>query len=216
MSALTSFYVPFAQLTLAGKTSLKPGDLYKQDILSGRVEVTVNRLLSCMDARLYDATGKQCQSRRPELKLKSIVTTEFSLPLGDAFHRRMMSPYQWLYFDEVIPSAMRIDDIMMALRNRGFKPFVRTGDPENCFIVADRAHGPDRLRLALYVRGERYKARRERSVPGGMTYRTAVDSGELRIYVYGSLRAESGPVVHEINALRRALHERFDRLPAGR
>jgi hypothetical protein len=49
-----------------------------------------------------------------------------------------------------------------------------------------------------------------------MTYRTAVDSGELRIYVYGSLRAESGPVVHEINALRRALHERFDRLPAGR
>lgn len=195
---------------------LKPGDLFKQDVLSGRVEVTVNRLLSCMDARLYDATGKQCQSRRPELKLKSIVTTEFSLPLGDAFHRRIMSPYQWLYFDEVIPSAMRIDDIMMALRNRGFKPFVRTGDPENCFIVADRAHGPDRLRLTLYVRGERYKARRERSVPGGMTYRTAVDSGELRIYVYGSLRAESGPVVHEINALRRALHERFDRLPAGR
>ncbi len=33
-----------------------------------------------------------------------------------------MSPYQWLYFDEVIPSTMRIDDIMMALRNRGFKP----------------------------------------------------------------------------------------------
>ena len=103
----------------------KPGDLYKQENLSGRVEVTVNRLLSCMDARLYDAAGKQCQSRRPELKLKSIVTTEFSLPLDDAFGRRTMSPYQWLYFDEVIPSAMRIDDIMMALRNRGFKLFAR-------------------------------------------------------------------------------------------
>ena len=194
----------------------KPGDLYKQENLSGWVEVTVNRLLSCMDARLYDATGKQCQSRRPELKLKSIVTTEFSLPLDDAFGRRTMSPYQWLYFDEVIPSAMRIDDIMMALRNRGFKLFARHGDPENCFIVVERAHGPDRLRLTLYIKGERYKARRERSVPGGITYRTAVDSGELRIYVYGTLRAESGPVVHEINALRRALHERFDRLPAGR
>ena len=194
----------------------KPGDLYKQENLSGWVEVTVNRLLSCMDARLYDATGKQCQSRRPELKLKSIVTTEFSLPLDDAFGRRTMSPYQWLYFDEVIPSAMRIDDIMMALRNRGFKLFARHGDPENCFIVVERANGPDRLRLTLYVKGERYKARRERSVPGGITYRTAVDSGELRIYVYGTLRAESGPVVHEINALRRALHERFDRLPAGR
>ena len=49
-----------------------------------------------------------------------------------------------------------------------------------------------------------------------MTYRTAVDSGDLRIYVYGSLRAESEPVVREINALRRGLRERFDRLSAGR
>ena len=193
-----------------------PGELYKRDKLSGQVEVTVNRLLSGMDARLYDATGKQCHPKRPELKVKSIVTTEFSLPLYDAFARRMMSPYQWLYFDEVIPSEMRIDDIVMALRNRGFDVVVRDGTPENRSIVAERVHGPDRLRLDVYIRGERYKARRERSVPGGMTYRTAVDSGELRIYVYGSLRAESEPVVREINALRRGLRERFDRLPAGR
>ena len=102
----------------------KPGELYKQENLSGRVEVAVNRLLSGMDARLYDVTGKQCQPRRPGLKLKSIVTTEFSLPLYDAFARRTMSPYQWLYFDEVIPSEMRIDDIAMALRNRGFRVVV--------------------------------------------------------------------------------------------
>jgi hypothetical protein len=194
-----------------------PGELYKEDKLSGRVEVAVNRLLSGMDARLYDATGKQCPSQRPGLKLKSIVTTEFSLQLYDAFTRRTMSPYQWLYFDEVIPSTMRIDDIEMALRNRGFA--VRTSrpvNPESCWITAERVHGPDRLRLAVYVRGERYRARRDRSVPGGMTYRTSVDSGELRLFVYGSLRAESNPVVREINALRRALRERFDRLPAGR
>jgi hypothetical protein len=193
-----------------------PGELYKREKLSGQVEVTVNRLLSGMDARLYDATGKQCHPKRPELKVKSIVTTDFSLPLYDAFARRTMSPYQWLYFDEVIPSEMRIDDIVMALRNRGFDVVVRDGTPENRSIVAERVHGPDRLRLDVYIRGERYKARRERSVPGGMTYRTAVDSGELRIYVYGSLRAESEPVVREINALRRGLRERFDRLPAGR
>jgi hypothetical protein len=195
----------------------KPGELYKQEELSGWAEVTVNRLLSGMNARLYDATGKQCPPRRPELKLKSIVTTEFSLPLYDAFAQRTMSPYQWLYFDEVIPSEMRIDDIVMALRNRGFEVVAQHGaNPQSCKIIADRVHGPDRLRLDLYIRGERYKARRERSIPGGMTYRTAVDSGELRIYVYGFLRAESEPVVHEINALRRALRERFDRLPAGR
>jgi hypothetical protein len=196
----------------------KPGELYKEESLSGRIEVNVNRLLSGMDARLYDATGRQCRSRRPDLKLKSIVTTEFSLPLYDAFARRMMLPYQWLYFDEVIPTQMRIGDIMIALRNRGFEAGVssRTLNPESCLIMAHRVHGPDLLRLALYVKGERFTARRDRRVPGGMTYRTSVDSGELRLYVYGSLRAESGPVVREINALRRALRERFDRLPAGR
>jgi hypothetical protein len=194
-----------------------PGELYKQEKLSGRVEVTVNRLLSGMDARLYDATGRQCLTRRTELNLKSTVAMEFSLPLYDAFARRTMWPYQWLYFDEVIPNEMRIDDIVMALRNRGFKvSSPPSGNPELCRIVADRTHGPDQLRLRLYITGERYKARRERSVPGGMTYRTSVDSGDFQIKVYGSLRGDSKPVVYEINALRRALRERFDRLPAGR
>jgi hypothetical protein len=194
-----------------------PGDLYKQEELTGRIEVTVNRLLSGMNARLYDATGKPCRSHRPGLRLKSTVTAEFSLPLYDAFARRTMSPYQWLYFDEVIPGEMRIDDIVVALRNRGFTVRVASDpDPENCSIIAHRVHGPDRLQLALYVKGEKYKARRDRSVAGGVTYRTFVDSGELRLYVYGSLRADAKPVVQEINALRRALRERFDRLPAGR
>jgi hypothetical protein len=194
-----------------------PGDLYKQDTLSGRIEVTVNRLLSGMDARLYDAAGRPCPARQSGLKLTSVVTTGFSLSLYDAFERRAMSPYQWLYFDEVIPSALRLDDIVMALRNRGFTvPSVRNHDPADCCIEAHRVQGPDLLRLQVYVRGERHKARRERSVDGVMTYRTAVDSGDLRLYVYGSLRGESKPVVQEINALRRALRERFDRLPAGR
>jgi hypothetical protein len=203
-----------ADMTLAIS---RPGELYQRETLSGRVEVKVNRLLSGMDARLFDATGKQCRPQRPGLKLKSIITTEFSMPLDDAFARRTLSPYQWLYFDEVIPSGMRIDDIVTALRNRGFmveEP--HNADPGNCLIRAQLAHGPDRLFLDVYVRGEQHKTRRERSVPGGMTYRTAVDSGELRIYVYGSLRADSKPVVQEINALRRALRERFDRLPARR
>jgi hypothetical protein len=194
-----------------------PGDFYKQDALSGRIEVTVNRLLSGLDARLYNAAGRPYPARRSALKLTSVVTTEFSLSLYDAFVRRAMSPYQWLYFDEVIPSALRLDDIAMALRNRGFTvPKVRNLDPADCCITAHRVQGPDLLHLQVYVRGERHKARRERSVDGGMTYRTAVDSGDLRLYVYGSLRGDSKPVVQEINALRRALRERFDRLPAGR
>ena len=194
-----------------------PGDFYKQDTLNGRVEVTVNRLLSGMDARLYDAAGRPYPARRSGLKLTSVVTTEFSLSLYDAFVRRAMSPYQWLYFDEVIPSALRLDDIAMALRNRGFRVFFeRNSDPANCCIKAERVQGPDLLRLQVYVRGEQHKVWRERSVDGGMTYRTPVESGDLRLYVYGSLRGESKSVVREINALRRALRERFDRLPAER
>jgi hypothetical protein len=194
-----------------------PGDFYQQDALSGRIEVTVNRLLSGMEARLHDAAGRPYPAGTPGLKLTSVVTTEFSLSLHDAFVQRVMSPYQWLHFDEVIPSALRLDDIAMALRNRGFTvPSVRSLDPEDCCIEAKRVQGPDVLRLQVYVRGERYRARRERSVDGGMTYRSGVDSGDLRLYVYGSLRGASKPVVQEINALRRALRERFDRLPAGR
>ena len=48
-----------------------------------------------------------------------------------------------------------------------------------------------------------------------MTYRTAVDSGDLRLYVYGSLRAESKPVVQEINALTTGA-ARALRPPSGR
>jgi hypothetical protein len=49
-----------------------------------------------------------------------------------------------------------------------------------------------------------------------MTYRTDLESGELRIYVYGWLAGNSCPVVHEVNALREALRERFDRMSARR
>ena len=127
-----------------------PGELYKQDKLSGRIEVTVNRLLSGMDARLYDAAGQPCQSRRSVLKLNSVVTTEFSLSLYDAFVRRTMLPYQWLYFDEVIPSALRLDDIAMALRNRGFTVPSRARLSARKAAVSKRSAymGPDQLHLA--------------------------------------------------------------------
>jgi hypothetical protein len=74
-----------------------PGDFYKQDTLSGRIDVTVNRLLSGMDARLYDAAGRPYPARRSGLKLTSVITTEFSLSLYDAFVRRAMSPYQCVH-----------------------------------------------------------------------------------------------------------------------
>jgi hypothetical protein len=194
----------------------QPGELYQEVSLDGQVKIAVNRLLSGLDARLYDATGKL--RGHPRVARQSLVSTKFELTLGDAFARRTLSPHQQLHFDEVIPAETRIDDIMMALKNLGFKvqdPWPDRG-PEKRWLFADRAEGPDTLQLVLYVEGKQHKSRRQRTVPGGMTYRTELDSGELRIYVYGWLAGNSRPVVQEMNALREALRERFDRLPARR
>lgn len=199
----------------------RPGELYQQERLGGEVEVTIDRLLSGTHARLFDSTGKQCQ--HPRLETETIVATEFSVLLEDAFARRTLSPCQQMHFDEVIPDPMRLDDIMTALRTRGFRvdgpqPVTTPpgADSEGWWLRAQRPHGPDQLEMLLYVEGTRYRTRRERQVAGGMKYDTSVDSGELRIYAYGWLPRDSRLVVREMNDLRRALHERFDHLPARR
>jgi hypothetical protein len=194
----------------------QPGELYREESLKGLADVTIDRLLSNMDARLYDATGRMRGHPQPELE--TTISTQFSLILDDAFGRRTFTPYQQLHFDEVIPSEMRIDDIKTALGNIGFTVYewLRDQGPTARLLLAERKEGPDTLRLELYVEGKMHKARRERRVPGGVTYRTDLDSGELRIYIYGFQPRDSQQVVYEMNALRRALHERFDRLPARR
>jgi hypothetical protein len=194
----------------------QPGELYQEVSLDGQVKVTVNRLLSGLDARLYDATGML--GAHPRVARQSLISTTFALTLDDAFARRTLSPHQQLHFDEVIPTEARIDDVMMALKNLGFKvhdPWPGQG-PEKRWLIAERAEGPDKLELVLYIEGKQHKSRRQRTVPGGMTYRTDLDSGELRIYAYGWLTRNSRPVIEEMNALREALRERFDRLPARR
>ena len=208
---IRSFSSPEMVLTIP-----QPGELYQQPSLDGQVKVTVNRLLSGMDARLFDATG--ASRGRSGVMRQSLITTNFRLILDDAFARRILSPHQQLHFDEVIPAETRIDDIKMALKNLGFKvadPWPDHG-PEKRWLWASRAEGPEKLELVLYAEGKQHTSKRQRRVPGGITYHTKLDSGELRIYVYGKLSGNSGPVVQEMNALREALRERFDRLPARR
>jgi hypothetical protein len=194
----------------------EPGELYQERNLRGTVEVKMGKLLSGTEARLYSATGSI--RRRPRLKLDTYISTEFDLILGDAFARRALTPYQHFHFDEVIPNEMRISDIKVALRNRGFKvtdPWPE-GGTEGRWLRAERLVGPDTMRLDLFVEGTLHKATRDSQVPGGVTYRSNLDSGEIGIYIRGRLRRDSQPVIHEMNALRRALHERFDHLPARR
>lgn len=198
----------------------KPGDLYHQATLCGQVDVTVNRLLSGTDARLFDATGKLC--RRPVCELESLISTTFTLTLDDAFARRVQSPQQQMHFDEVILTAARVDDISTALRNRGFAvrpdgPFAQSSaDATGWWLRAERVQGAEKLSMLIFVYGKRYRTRRQRQIDGGIEYQTTIESGDLQLYIYGFLRGDSETVVQEMNALRRALRERFDRLPARR
>lgn len=194
----------------------QPGDLYQERDLTGWVEVKVGKLLSGVDARLFGARG--AVQRRPKLDLHSVITHSYQLMLDEGFAKRSLTSYHHLHFDDVVPTEMRISDIKIALINLGFRVDDPQPDdgPQARLLRAERYEGPDRLELELYVQGHSYQAQRDTRVPGGVTYRSNQDSGEIRIYVRGRLPRDSAPVVHEINALRRALCERFDHLPARR
>lgn len=193
-----------------------PGELYQHRTLRGSVEVELDKLLSGMDVRLFQANG--FRQHKPGVELLTKISVDFTLILDEAFAKRVHTPYQRLHFDEVIPSSMRINDIKSALVNRGFSvrdPLQGPG-PNDWWLEATRSEGPDTMTLVLYVAGTHHKAKREWKIPGGVTYRSHLDSGEIAIYAYGALARSSQPIVREINALRRALHDRFDHLPARR
>ena len=165
-----------------------------------------------MDARLFDVTGSR--HGQPPVTRQSVITTTFKLILDDAFARRVLTPHQQLHFDEVIPAETRIDDIKMALRNLGFTvtdPWPDQG-PERRWLWAERAEGPDKLRIML----DAWKASNTSHSGDGRSpavlpiapTSTAVRCGSTR---HGSLARNSYPVVREMNALRETLRERFER-----
>lgn len=203
-----------------------PGDLYRRDSIDGEVTITVNRLLSGTEARLFDATGRK--PRRPELERTSTVSVTFSLILDDTFTRRVRRPHQQMHFGAVLPEEARIEDVATALQNQGFEvsyissarekesPARSESSTQVWLLLAQRSHGADTLRMLLHVEGRQYRTRRERPVAGGGAYHTTLNSGDLDIYAYGFLPGDSKTVVREMNALRRALRGRFERLPAWR
>ena len=157
------FHIPMAAAADTGAGELRrfstpavllaipqPGELYKELSLDGEVRVTVDRLLSGMDARLFDVTGSR--HGQPPVTRQSVITTTFKLILDDAFARRVLTPHQQLHFDEVIPAETRIDDIKMALRNLGFTVTdpCRTKARSDVGSGLSAAEGPDKLRIMLY------------------------------------------------------------------
>jgi hypothetical protein len=197
-----------------------PGELYEQRDLTGRVEVEIQgHLLSGLGARLFDATGRPGAT---EPELSSHLVADLRLILDDAFHRRVLTPYQSLHFDELIPDRMRLADIRAALRDRGFRieptrePPGAGADELNYFLWASHPRGPDVMQLWLFVEGKRYSTQRQTQLPGGLMFTSTFESGELKIHMGGILPGDSRGVTHEMNALQVALRDRFERLRARR
>ena len=198
----------------------QPGELYRQSELTGRVDVEIpGGLLSGVRARLFDAVGALRTDGVPELR--STVSSELTLTLDDAFSSRLLLPYQHLYFDEVIPDEMRIADIVTALKDKGFDLEFRHGqrhgeDFRRDLLVASRAEGPDTMRLWVFVEGRRYQTERRNQVPGGHTFKSTFDSGDLKVFLCGALPGTSRELTHVMNALQQTLRERFERLKSRR
>lgn len=192
----------------------QPGELYQQESLEGSVKVRIDDyLLSGVEARLANGIGRFAEDDQPEHV--TYLNADVKLILDDAFAKRMVSPYQHLYFEEVIPDQMRIDDIKAALHDRGFEVDSPVGGYRAVtHLLAKRSEGVNKMVLWLRIEGRQFDTEREIKRPGGLTYKRTIESGELKVFIRGSFQRDSLQVIREMNALQLALRERFSRLRA--
>lgn len=209
LAGLEQFTSPPMQLSIGN-----PGELYEERRLACRLTVVVtNRLVSGIDAYAFDARGRRLP-RNPTLhtRLVTVVTTE----LGEAFADRLLTTFQHVHFDEIVPREMRIGDIKTALHDLGFsvdseRRLASTDEHIEHAILTSRQEGPDRLHLLIVVRGLKHKTERQ-SERDGTRYTTELDSGELQLSVRGALPGNSREVVGEVNRLHVALRAQFERV----
>jgi hypothetical protein len=199
---------------------LQPGELYREKDLNATVNVRIPRLLSGMQARVYDGTGRHAQDYPPEVV--SEVSTQVQVILADAFADRLVSTSQRLHFDEVILDSVRIDDIRNALVADGFEVDDGFEDPEWYddksklgLLFYRRREGTDYLRLVYLLEGAPYATERE-TVVGSETFKTQLTSGDLKIYSYGTMRRSSREITRAMNRLHQVLRTQFEHVRVRR
>jgi hypothetical protein len=195
----------------------QPGELYKQQRLDGEVEVEIpGHLLSGTQIRLFNGVGALEKDVEPEVITR--ISTKLDLILDDEFARRVLTPYQHLYFDEVIPNQRRIADIETALKDRGFTvekgELHEEGESLQQLLQAKRSEGPEDMLLWLLAEGRHYKTERRNEVQGGQSYKSDSRSGELRVFMFGALPRASRELTREMNALQQTLRQTFVRVRA--
>jgi hypothetical protein len=192
-----------------------PGELFKREELEVNTEVEIQGyLLSGIEARLFDATGYK---QNTQLNLITRLQICTKLYPADVFARRTFSPYHQFVFDDIVPSEMRITDIVTVLRNSGFEVPQPWSSPENngtqtpsWLVRARRSQGPDDLDLLVAVEGKhRIMSRDEVKAESMVKISGHKESGQLKISVLGLLPRDHKELTRQMNALQQALRDRF-------
>lgn len=190
-----------------------PGELFKEDTLELNARVEIPRyLLSGVEARLFDATGRG-QVTEPDMTTKVNIRTV--VYPADIFASRVFSPYQQFVFDGIVPDEMRITDIVNVLSNAGFtvEKLRPQGERDpvapTWLLLGRRSQGPDELVLLVAVEGKRDIVGRERIHGTDIKVTESAETGQLKISVLGTLPRDHKELTREMNALQQALRERF-------
>lgn len=191
----------------------QPGELYRRDRLKGQVRVEIPFPLSALKVRYFNAQG--WEGRKFQEEQRTILTQEITLYLEDCFKRRMLSPYQHLQFEGVILDEMRMADIVTLLADRGFVSFPPKELPsqgpgmKRYLVHGSRPEGPEKLMIWILVEGTRSETVRRKQIPGGQTFTTRLETGNMVIYMRGQLRGDSARLLGVMNEIQALLKERF-------
>jgi len=199
-----------------------PGELYRTPQLKVSAEIEIpGYLMSGLEPRLFDFIGREVPSttetgREPLPALTTRVTVNGTLVVDDAFAKRSFSPYHNIVFDDIIPDEMRVTDIRNVLKSLGFSvsPDKRmdADDPDapEWFLTAKRRRGPDEMDLWVYVEGTRHVLEREQ-IMGDSRVKTkgGKATGQIRLHMLGRLPRNHQEMTREMNALQKALRDRY-------
>jgi hypothetical protein len=190
-----------------------PGELFRAEKLEVQAEVEIpNYLLSGLEARLYSATGDK-QRLRPKQITRIQLSAQF-WP-GDVFDKRTFSPYHRVVFDEIIPSEMRISDIVSVLGSLQFEVDKPWAHPDNdpsarrWLLTARRNLGTDPLTLLIAVDGSQRAINIQRLPTDKRKITESSETGRITLSVLGALPADHQELTNEMNALHQALRERY-------
>lgn len=189
----------------------QPGELYRREQLGGKVQVKMPRRLSGLRLAYFGAEGRQEEAA---VESCTILTTDLILYPEDLFERKMFSPYQHLQFEGVVLDEMRVTDIVTLLEDQGFAPSCRElpverSEMRRYLVEGVRPEGLGKLVLWMLVEGTRSRTTRRKQIPGGQTFTTELETGNVVIYMRGQLRRDSARLVAVMNEIQMLLKEWF-------